>query len=93
MQRALRSGSAYVLAGRLAALCDADEVRCQAEARVFWKFAGYQHGVHDDGQLARNRDRSALEPEPLAELQPPFVQVALGSATHQQYGRGFVEQA
>ena len=54
--------------------------------------AGLQHGVHDDGQLARDRHGGALEAEPLAQLQSPGSQVAVHLATRQENGRRLLEK-
>ena len=54
------------------------------------RLTGDQHGVHDDGEFAGNGDRGTFEAKPLTQLQPPFAQVALGSAADQQHGCGFI---
>ena len=56
------------------------------------QFAGFQHRVHDDGELARHGDGGALEADPLPQLQPPGAQVALGRAAGQDDRGRFVEQ-
>jgi len=56
------------------------------------QLAGSQHGMHDDGQFARNGNGGPLEAEPLAKLQPPCSQVAIGVNAGQDRRRGLVEQ-
>lgn len=48
--------------------------------------------MHDDGELACNGDSSALEADPLSQLQSPGAQIALGISARQDHGRRFIEQ-
>ncbi|MDB5675243.1 MAG: hypothetical protein JWM65_2225 [Sphingomonas bacterium] len=55
------------------------------------RLAGPEHAQHDHGELARDRNRRALEPDPFAQCQPPAPQRAVGRSAGQDYGRCLVE--
>lgn len=45
---------------------------------LFEEHAGFEHGVHYDGQLARNGNRRAFEAYLFKEFEAPHPQVAIG---------------
>jgi len=56
------------------------------------RFAGGQHGVHDDGEFAGDGNRGTLEAEPLSQLQAPCAQIGLCPAAGERRCCGLVEQ-
>ena len=47
--------------------------------------------MHNDGQLAGNGDRGALEADPFPELETPFSQTAVGLAAGEDSHRRLVK--
>jgi hypothetical protein len=56
------------------------------------ELAGFQHRVHDNGELTRHGNGGSLEADPLPELEAPSPQAALGRAAGQDDGCRLKEQ-
>lgn len=83
-----RDASARLRAGACELAVSGHGAGCPVE-----QLAGFQHRVHDDGQLARNGDGRTLEADPLSQLQPPGAQLAFGIGARQDHGCCFIKQS
>ena len=64
-----------------------DSIACRSE-----RLTGFEHRVHDDGELPRHRNSCPFEADPLPQLQPPLAQVPVGICARQDHGYGLIEQ-
>ena len=88
-----RNGSAHVPAGTdPLASCLLAELLRRSACGPIEEFAGFQHGVHDNGELPGHGDSGALEADALTELKAPVSQGALCGAAGQDDGRRFVQK-
>src|SRR4029077_17876058 len=57
------------------------------------QFAGFQHRVHQYGELASDGNSCALEADPFSELEAPRPQIAVCRGACENYRRRFVKQS
>lgn len=56
------------------------------------KLAGFQHRMHDNGEFARNGDRSSLEADLFPQLQPPGSKRTIGKGSRQDHCGSLIKQ-
>jgi hypothetical protein len=57
------------------------------------RLAGFEHAMHDDGELPRHCDGCALEPELFSQLQPPGAQRTVGDHSREDRRCRLIKQS
>jgi hypothetical protein len=68
---------------------------CGSASHCVEHLSSFQHTVHDNRKLSGDRDRGALEAQPLTQFKPPAPETVIvpGTGSCEDHRRRFVKQS